>query len=150
MHHPCMSFMLSAPPMPLTPSIQTDHVGGAYIVKLAQLGDVDRGNVSVSAEVLPDDDALSDAFAFGFDSTEEYTAARGLIDLECLPDNGPIEPQESLPDVSDADNDFDLFGFTSSKDLAVSEQAIDQGFDSMQLLLPHNTIKDFPLAVSNA
>ena len=115
--------MLSAPPMPLTPSIQTDHVGGAYIVKLAQLGDVDSGNVSVSAEVLP---------------------------VERLPDNGPIEPQESLPDVSDADNDFDLFGFTSSKDLAVSEQAIDQGFDSMQLLLPHNTIKDIPLAVSNA
>ena len=137
--------------MPLTPSIQTDHVGGAYIVKLAQLGDVDSGNVSVSAEVLPVDDALSDdASAFGFDSTEEYTAARGLIDLERLPDNGPIEPQESLPDVSDADNDFDLFGFTSSKDLAVSEQAIDQGFDSMQLLLPHNTIKDIPLAVSNA
>ena len=138
--------------MPLTPSIQTDHVGGAYIVKLAQLGDVDSANVSVSAEVLlPVDDALSDdASAFGFDSTEEYTAARGLIDLECLPDNGPIEPQESLPDDSDADNDFDLFGFTSSKDLVVSEQAIDQGFDSMQLLLPHNTIKDFPLAVSNA
>ena len=91
--------------MPLTPSIQTDHVGGAYIVKLAQLGDVDSGNVSVSAEVLPVDDALSDdASAFGFDSTEEYTAARGLIDLERLPDNGPIEPQESLPDVSDADN----------------------------------------------
>ena len=136
--------------MPLTPSIQTDHVGGAYIVKLAQLGDVDSGNVSVSAEVLPDDDALPDAFAFGFDSTEEYTAARGLIDLECLPDNGPIEPQESLPDVSDADNEFDLFGFTSSKDLAVSEQAIVQGFDSMQLLLPQDTIKDIPLAVSNA
>ena len=137
--------------MPLTPSIQTDHVGGAYIVKLAQLGDVDSANVSVSAAVLPVDDALSDdASAFGFDSTKEYTAARGLIDLECLPDNGPIEPQESLPDDSDADNDFDLFGFTSSKDLVVSEQAIDQGFDSMQLLLPHNTIKDFPLAVSNA
>ena len=128
--------------MPLTPSIQTDHVGGAYIVKLAQLGDVDSGNVSVSAEVLPVDDALSDdAFAFGFDSTEEYTAARGLIDLERLPDNMPIEPQELLPDVlpddSDADNDFDLFGFTSSKDLAGQ-------------LLPQDTIKDIPLAVSNA
>ena len=137
--------------MPLTPSIQTDHVGGAYIVKLAQLGDVDSGNVSVSAEVLPVDDGLSDdAFMFGFDSTEECTAARGLIDLECLPDNGPIEPQELLPDDSDADNDFDLFGFTSSKDLAVSEQAIVQGFHSMQLLLPQDTIKDIPLAVSNA
>ena len=125
--------------MPLTPSIQTDHVGGAYIVKLAQLGDVDSGNVSVSAEVLPVDDGLSDdAFTFGFDSTEEYTAARGLIDLECLPDD------------SDADNDFDLFGFTSSKDLAVSEQAIVQGFHSMQRLLPQDTIKDIPLAVSNA
>ena len=124
--------------MPLTPSIQTDHVGGAYIVKLAQLGDVDSGNVSVSAEVLPVDDVLSDdAFAFGFDSTEEYTAARGLIDLERLPDNGPIEPQELLPDDSDADNDFDLFGFTSSKDLAGQ-------------LLPQDTIKDIPLAVSNA
>ena len=125
--------------MPLTPSIQTDHVGGAYIVKLAQLGDVDSGNVSVSAEVLPVDDELSDdAFMFGFDSTEEYTAARGLIDLECLPDD------------SDADNDLDLFGFTSSKDLAVSEQAIVQGFHSMQRLLPQDTIKDIPLAVSNA